>query len=68
MRFFGAVSHHAIQSQNLGLNVGSFGTVSASPGLCLRIGFDSGTDVFGPCCVFWWLRLFLAQYGSGKVN
>ena len=36
----------------LGLNVGRFGTVSSSPGLCLRIGFDSGTNVFGLCYVF----------------
>ena len=52
----------------LRLNVGKFGTVSGSPRLCLRNGFDSGTDVFGLCCVFWWLGLFLAQPGSGKVN
>ena len=52
----------------LGLNVGRFGIVSGSPGLCLRIGFDFGTDVFGPCCVFWWLGLFLAQSRSCKVN
>ena len=55
-------------SKILGLNVGMFGTVSANPGLCLRIGFDPGTNVFEFCCVFWWLRLFLSQSGSGKVN
>ena len=52
----------------LGLDVGRFGTVSGSPKLCLRIGFDSWTDVFGLCGVFWWFRLFLAQSGSSKVN
>ena len=31
----------------LGLNVGMFGTVSSSPRLCLRTGFDPGTNVFG---------------------
>ena len=36
----------------LGLNVERFETVSSSPGLCLRIGFDSGTDVFVLCGVF----------------
>ena len=43
----------------LGLNVGMFGTVSDNPRLCLRIGFDSGTDVFGFCCVLWCFGLFL---------
>ena len=28
-----------------------FGIVPSSPGLCLRLGFDPGTDVFGFCCV-----------------
>ena len=54
--------------KNLGLNVGRFGIVSGNSRLCLRIGFDSRTDVFGLCCVFWWLGLFLAQSGSCKVN
>ena len=51
-----------------GLNVGRFRTVSGSLELCLRIGFNSGTDVFGLCGVFWWLGLFLVQSRSGKVN
>ena len=42
----------------LGLNVRRFRTISSSPGLCLRISFDSGIDVFELCCVFWWLGLF----------
>ena len=53
-------------SKILGLNVGRFETVSSSPSLCLRIGFDSGTDVFVLCGVFWWLGLFLIQ--SGRVK
>ena len=36
----------------LGLNVGMFRLISGSPGLCLEIGFDPETDVFGFCCVF----------------
>ena len=43
----------------LELNVRRFRTVLVSPGLCLRIGFDSEIDVFDLCCVFWWLGLFL---------
>ena len=36
----------------LGLNVGMFGLFSSSLGLCLEIGFDPKTGVFGFCCVF----------------
>ena len=36
----------------LELNVGMFGLFLGSLGLCLEIGFDLGTDVFGFCCVF----------------
>ena len=44
------------------------GLFSGNLGLCLKIGFGPGTDVFRLCCVFWCLRLFLAQSGSGKVD
>ena len=57
-----------ISPKILGLNVGMFGTVSGSPRLCLRIGFDPRTDVFGFCCVFWCFWMFLVQAGKGKVG
>ena len=66
MGFFGAVSGRAVQSQNFGTEC--WKTISGSPKLCLRIGFNSKNDVFRLCGVFWWLGLFLAQSGSGKVN
>ena len=44
------------------------GLFSDSLGLCLKIGFGPGTDVFWFCCVFWCFGLFLAQAGSGKMD
>ena len=42
----------AVRFKILELSVGMFGLFSGSLGLCLEIGFDLGTDVFGFCCVF----------------
>ena len=52
----------------LGLNVGMCGTVFGQSRIVLRIGFGPRTDVFGFRCVFWFLRIFLAQAGNGKVD
>ena len=68
MGFFGVMRGRADQSQILGLNVGMFGTVFGQSRIVLRIGFSLGTDVFGFRCVFWCLRLFLAQARNGKVD
>ena len=50
----------------LGLNVGMFELFLGSPELCLEIGFDPGTDVFGFCCVFGVWGCFWPNFGSEK--
>ena len=57
-----------ISPKILGLNVGMFGTVFGKSRIVLRIGFGPRTEVFMFRCVFWCLRLFLAQAGNGKVD
>ena len=50
----------------LGLNVGMFGLFSGNPRLCLEIGFDPRTDVFGFFCVFGVWGYFWKNSGSEK--
>ena len=44
----------------LGLNVGMFGTMFRQSRTVFEIGFGLEIDVFGYCCVFGCLGLFLA--------
>ena len=44
----------------LELNVGMFGTIFGQYRTMFEIGFGLETYVFGFCCVFWCLGLFLA--------
>ena len=45
-----------------------FGTIFGQSRIVLRIGFGLEINIFGFCCVFWCLGLFLAQAGNGKVD
>ena len=50
--FFEAVTNRGIQSQHFEADILEiFGTIMGSSGLCLRLGFNPGADVFGFCCV-----------------
>ena len=68
MGFFGVMSGHADQSQNIGTACWNVGTVFEQSRIVLRIGFGLRNDVFGFRCVFWCLGLFLAQAGNDKVD